>query len=273
MESPFDIALNAYDYRLPKSLIARRPAAARDGARLLHVGDGLAHKKVVDLPDCLRAGDLLVVNDTRVMLARVHAKRKTGGAVEVLFLEGVDGPCKALVRPSKRLRVGESLFAGEHSISLVAKGEEGEWTVESSVAPAALMDAVGEIPLPPYLERPEEADDRLRYQTVFANHLGAVAAPTASLHLSESLLKSLASRGVGLAKLTLHVGIGTFRNLRPTDLAAGQLHPEHFNVPQACVEKIRGCRDAGGRVIAVGTTVTRTLESATPPGERVPQAG
>jgi len=273
MEPPFEIALSAYDYTLPKALIARRPPAARDGARLLHLGEGLAHKKVLDLPDCLRPGDLLVVNDTRVMPARVHAKRTTGGAVEVLFLEGGDGPCKALVRPSKRLKIGESLLAGSHSITLVAKGEEGEWTVESSIAPAALMDAVGEMPLPPYLDRPEEAADRLRYQTVFADQLGAVAAPTASLHLSASLLDELASHGVGLAKLTLHVGIGTFRNLRPSDLAAPELHPEYFSVPQACVEKIRACRKAGGRVIAVGTTVTRTLESATPCGERVPHAG
>jgi S-adenosylmethionine:tRNA ribosyltransferase-isomerase len=162
---------------------------------------------------------------------------------------------------------------GEALITLVAKGEEGEWTVACSVPPDLLMEAAGEMPLPPYLDRPEEAEDRQRYQTVFADQLGAVAAPTASLHLSESLMKALDESGIGLAKLTLHVGIGTFRNLRPSDLAAGKLHPEVFNVPQTCVDQISRCRAEGGRVIAVGTTVTRTLESATATGERVPQAG
>jgi S-adenosylmethionine:tRNA ribosyltransferase-isomerase len=273
MEPSFEAALSAYDYVLPKHLIARRPSPARDGARLLHLGAELSHKTVLDLPDCLQPGDLLVVNDTRVMPARVRAKRSTGGAVEVLFLEGGPGHCRALVRPSKRLRVGEQLCVGEALITLVAKGEEGEWTVACSVPPDLLMEAAGEMPLPPYLDRPEEAEDRQRYQTVFADQLGAVAAPTASLHLSESLMKALDESGIGLAKLTLHVGIGTFRNLRPSDLAAGKLHPEVFNVPQTCVDQISRCRAEGGRVIAVGTTVTRTLESATATGERVPQAG
>lgn len=273
MPDAFDTALSAYDYELPNHLIARWPASARDGARLLLVGSENGHKNVVDLPDSLREGDLLVVNDTKVMPARVRAKRATGGAVEVFFLEEGDGACRALVRPSKKLKVGEELTAGPYQIRLESRGAEGEWLVRPSSSSAEVMAEVGEMPLPPYLDRAVEAADRSRYQTVFADQSGAVAAPTASLHLSEELLQALSKRGVGLAKLTLHVGIGTFRNLRPSDLAAGKLHPERFIVPQACADQIRVCRSNGGRVIAVGTTVTRALESATPPGERVPEVG
>jgi S-adenosylmethionine:tRNA ribosyltransferase-isomerase len=273
MSAHFEKELAPYDYLLPEVLIARYPTAARDGARLLHLGKALEHRNVMDLPACLRPGDLLVVNDTRVMRARVPARRKSGGAVEVLFLEEGPGPCRALVRPSRRLKEGETLLVGQHSIQLLQRGEEGEWLLSSSVPPASLMAELGEMPLPPYLNRPEELADRSRYQTVFADQLGAVAAPTASLHLSERLIAALEQRGVGLAKLTLHVGMGTFRNLRPSDLERGELHPEVFDVPQSCVDKITACREAKGRVIAAGTTVTRTLESATQAGERVPEAG
>jgi S-adenosylmethionine:tRNA ribosyltransferase-isomerase len=273
MPDAFDATLSDYDYELPSELIARWPTASRDGARMLQLGSEIAHKNVVDLPTTLRKGDLLVVNDTKVMPARVRARRSTGGAVEVFFLEEGEGVCRALVRPSKKLKVGESLTAGPYQIHLESRGAEGEWRVKPSVSSAQIMAEIGEMPLPPYLDRAEEAADKSRYQTVFADQSGAVAAPTASLHLSDALLQELADRGVGLAKLTLHVGIGTFRNLRPSDLANGELHPERFNVPQRCVDQIRACRMRGGRVIAVGTTVTRTLESATQPGERVPEAG
>jgi len=218
-------------------------------------------------------GDLLVVNDTCVMQARVAAKRESGGAVEILFLDEGPGICRALLRPSKRLRVGEVLSVGQYRVELLERGEEGEWGIRTSSNPAVIMAEQGKMPLPPYLSREEEAADRERYQTIFADKRGAVAAPTASLHLSERLVQRLQEEGVGITQLTLHVGIGTFRNLRPSDLERGELHPERYRISEACVESIQECRARGGRVIAVGTTVTRCLESATQSDERVPRAG
>ncbi|MBL8616714.1 MAG: tRNA preQ1(34) S-adenosylmethionine ribosyltransferase-isomerase QueA [Deltaproteobacteria bacterium] len=267
-----DQRLIAYDYDLPDDLIARHPPTERDGGRLMDLsGPGLAHRAVRDLPALLAAGDLLVINDTRVLSARLRARRRSGAAVEALLLSDGDmGP--ALVRPARRLKVGEVLDVIDAKGQIVGQlrwmgmGEDGTSTVACAPSAAALMAAAGEVPLPPYLGRPAEEADALRYQTVYAGPPGAVAAPTAGLHLTPALLGALSDRGVGLARLTLHVGAGTFRNLRPQDLDAGLLHEERFHISAECAAQVAATRAAGGRVVAVGTTSARALESAASAG-------
>lgn len=266
-----DPRLLAYDYDLPDELIARHPPDERDGGRLMDLsGPGLVHRAVRDLPALLGAGDLLVVNDTRVLSARLRARRRSGAAIEALLLSDDDlGP--ALVRPARRLRVGEELDVINASGQIVGQlrwmgmGEDGTSTVACAPSAAALMAAAGEVPLPPYLGRPAEEADAVRYQTVYAGPAGAVAAPTAGLHLTPALLAALAGRGVGLARLTLHVGAGTFRNLRPQDLDTGLLHEERFHISAECAAQLAEVRARGGRVVAVGTTSARALESAAEP--------
>ncbi len=231
------------------------------------------HGEIRELPDLLSPGDLLVVNDTRVLKARLRARRASGGRVEVLLLGRGPGPVEALLRPGRRLKEGERLQVGEGGeIRLCERLEGGSWRVEARPSPEALMGSAGEIPLPPYLGRDPEAEDEFRYQTVYAQVPGAVAAPTAGLHLSEALLQQMKDRGIERASITLHVGPGTFQPVRPEQLRAGELHAEWFSVPPVTVEAVRKCRERGRRVIAVGTTVARTLESATLQG-RVPEAG
>jgi len=222
----------------------------------------------------LRAGDLLVANDTRVVPARCFLSRQSGARIELLFLRREVGFTEAMVRRSRKLRPGETLIGpnGEE-VTLVESMGEGRWKIESTPSPEAIMEAIGEMPLPPYLGRPEEPTDRVRYQTTFAPVAGAVAAPTAGLHITDTLRKRLAERGVGWATVTLHVGAGTFRPLRVSDLEAGQLHSEWYEIPTETRNAIERTRASGGRVVAIGTTSTRALESATPQGARVPTAG
>jgi S-adenosylmethionine:tRNA ribosyltransferase-isomerase len=265
-----DPRLAPYHYDLPPDRIARHPPPERDGGRLLHLGPGgVGDHSVRDLPGLLAPGDLLVVNDTRVLHARLQARRATGGRVEVLLLGGKGARVAAMVRPARRLKIGESLTlttpSGDPipgmSITLLAREAGGVWTVSPHPDAASVMAAAGVVPLPPYLGRAAEPADAVRYQTVFAGPSGAVAAPTAGLHLSAAVLAALAARGVTVARVTLHVGAGTFRNLRPEDLDAGKLHAEWCQVSEATAAAIRQTRAAGGRVVAVGTTATRTLES------------
>lgn len=272
-EPPEASALLApFQFVLPDERIARYPPEDRDGGRLLYLGDSLQHLNVSDLSGVLKPGDLLIVNDTRVMAARLRAHRSSGGAVELLLLEPGPGPVLALVRPSRKLKPGERLAVGAGYAELLEQRPGGEWLVRCDPEPEQLMEALGEMPLPPYMGRAAEAGDRSRYQTVFAREIGAVAAPTAGLHLSERLMGELSARGIDLARITLHVGIGTFRPLRPEDLVAGRLHEERFHVPQSTVDAIRACRARGGRVVAVGTTSARALESATVDSD-VPRPG
>lgn len=196
------------------------------------------------------------------MPARLMGRRATGGAVELLLLEPGPGPARALLRPSRKLKVGERLRVGEGEAELLRQLPGGEWLIRTRPEPAELMAVLGEMPLPPYLGRRAEPEDRVRYQTVYARHPGAVAAPTAGLHLTEPMLAALSARGVAVARVTLHVGIGTFRALRPEDLAAGRLHEERYEIPAETAEAIARCRARGGRVFAVGTTSCRALESA-----------
>ncbi len=260
--------LACYDYVLPEDRIARHPPTERDGGRLYVMGPPACHRRILDLPECLDPRDLVIVNDTRVLAARVSARRSTGGAVEIFFLGPPSGDqALALCRPSRRLSVGEELaVTGGGRVRLLDRLDRGRWRVQSEPPPLALMAARGRVPLPPYLGRDAEPADAERYQTVFAERPGAVAAPTAGLHLSTALLARLAERGIGLARVTLHVGAGTFRPLSDADMARGRLHREAFQVPPETCEAIAACRRRGGRVVAVGTTTLRALESACPEG-------
>ena len=280
-----------FDYDLPPERIAQEPPARREDARLLVLDrdtGAVAHRAITDLPDLLQPGDLLVVNDTRVLPARLFARRATGGRVEFLLLEPVAEPPGAwtsLLRAGGAIREAEEmpLTDGESEtggrIRLVRRLGEGRWIVEGvGESLPSLMERAGRMPLPPYIRR-ERRDvrdplDRERYQTVFAREPGAVAAPTAGLHLTEALLARLAARGVGLARVTLHVGLGTFRPMETEQVEDHVMHEERYEIPAATVDAIRRTRAAGGRVVAVGTTSVRTLEAAAArSADGVPVAG
>ena len=272
-----DSSLQDWDYALPPEAIASRPAARRTDARLMCVpiaGGDPAHATVGELPRLLRPGDRLVVNDTRVMAARLQAHRQTGGAVELLLLEHGTGPVRALARPAKKLRSGEVLdVVGGGRATIVAPAVEGVVRVTFDRPVDEVMAASGSMPLPPYMGRRADERDAVRYQTVYAGPLGAVAAPTAGLHFTTELLDALAAREIRVSRVTLHVGIGTFRPLRPEDVARGTLHTERFAVSPETAAAIATTRRDGGRVIAVGTTSARTLEAATPAGAAAPEPG
>jgi S-adenosylmethionine:tRNA ribosyltransferase-isomerase len=275
-----------FDYELPEELIAQAPAERRDGARLLVLARGtgkVAHRDIGDLPALLREGDLLVVNDTKVLPARLFGRRTTGGKVEALLLEPSpadgEGCWSAMVRAGGSLQPGEDVDMGAGALRLVAPLGSGRWVVRAAGGDLdALMEAAGKLPLPPYIRRDVEderdAMDRVRYQTVFARRPGAIAAPTAGLHLTEELLETLAAGGVGLARVTLHVGVGTFLPIRSDDLDAHDMHEERYEIGTEAAAAIRAARSEGRRIVAVGTTTVRTLEAAaaaSPDG--LPQAG
>jgi S-adenosylmethionine:tRNA ribosyltransferase-isomerase len=263
-----------FSYELPSELIAQRPLATRSASRLLHVADGLHDRMFAELPSLLRTGDLLVFNDTRVIPARVFGHKPTGGQVEIL-LERVldDRRILAQVGSSKPLRAEvpiqlpggvEATFLGRHA---------DLFELALSVEPVAYFQAHGALPLPPYIERAPEASDQERYQTVFARELGAVAAPTAGLHFDTEILNRCQAAGVQIAYLTLHVGAGTFQPVRVDNLDEHRMHAERIRVTQAMCDQVNATRAAGGRVIAVGTTVVRALESAAQDGELKPFDG
>ncbi len=273
--------LAEWDYDLPPERVPSRPPAARDGGRLLVVEPGrpFVDDEILGFSQWVRAGDVVVVNDTRVMAARVRARRETGARVEVLVLSPGPGEVPALMRPTRRVAVGERLAVERDgaptgvTCEVVARVDDGSVRVRFSDPVVDVLEAFGEMPLPPYLGRPGDAEDRVRYQTVFAGPLGAAAAPTAGLHFTDRVLSSIEARGASVVRLTLHVGIGTFRPLSAADLDRGALHTEPYVIGEGVVDAIRGARAAGGRVIAIGTTSARALESATPSGDRVPVAG
>ena len=259
--------LSAWDFSLSDDRIARYPLAERDASRLMMVpldGTPLTHHAFHDIVDMLGEGDLLVANDTRVMNSRLLVRRPTGGRVELLVLESDGQRVSAMAKPSRRLRVGGTLLVGDDVVFRIAEDPiAGVVVLEATCDVDALLERYGQVPLPPYLGRPEEAADRERYQTVYAGPKGAAAAPTAGLHFTEDVLARLREKGVAWATVTLHVGLGTFRPLREEDLVASTLHRERYHVPETTVAAIRATRECGGRVIAVGTTTVRTLEAAT----------
>jgi len=278
---PLDQRLSSYVFDLPETFIAQRPVEPRHAARLLAVAPApelsspfpCRHLTVWDLQQELRPGDLVVVNNTRVLKARLQARRPTGGAVELLVLEPVaasDWLC--LARPAKRLQPGEVLQL-EHpdqppigleivAIDPASGGRMVRFPADctSPEAIEALLARYGSMPLPPYIHQHSDDDDS-RYQTRYASRPGAVAAPTAGLHLSDALLSAIRERGVELAEVTLHVGLGTFRPVETEDLSQLELHSEWVEVTPALVTAVAACRARGGRVIAVGTTSVRSLEA------------
>ncbi len=271
--------LEDLDYELPGDLIAQEPAAERTAARLLAVTRAdacMAHHRVFELPGLLRAGDLLVLNDARVIPARVHGRRPSGGRVELLLLEPRrGGEWEALVRGAPR--VGEPVHLPDGTGEWTANLGDGRWCLRLDVGDDVLawLERAGELPLPPYIRRPAglTAADRERYQTTFARTPGSVAAPTAGLHFTPQLLAAAAGAGIDHVTLTLHVGPGTFLPIRGGDLASHRMAPERYELPPATVGRLAAARAAGGRVVAVGTTTVRTLESAGAGGRLRPGPG
>jgi S-adenosylmethionine:tRNA ribosyltransferase-isomerase len=265
-----------FDYALPPGAIAQAPPPARDGGRLLVIeraGEGLSDRRVLDLPGLLAPGDCLVVNDSRVIPARVLAEDAAGHAVELLFLEAcTPARWRALVRPGRRCRPGAALRVGDVRLAVTAVEGDGARVVERLDGRIEdLLAAHGLPPLPPYIARHAKPapEDWERYQTVYARTPGSVAAPTAGLHLSEDLLGRLRGRGVEIHALTLHVGPATFRPLAGGAVESHTLPAERASVPAATAAAVNAARAEGRRVIAVGTTVTRTLESAVDDAGRV----
>lgn len=259
-----------FDYELPEELIAQVPLAARDASRLMVLTRSehrVEHRYFRDLPEYLRPGDVLVLNDTRVIPARLAATRPTGGKVEILLLTPRGGDVwECLARPGRRARVGQTLtFAGGRMTGLVlGKTEYGGRVLQLSAAAGldvdSLVDAVGEMPVPHYIKSRLDQPDR--YQTVYARERGSAAAPTAGLHFTPELLRQIEDAGVTIARVTLHVGLGTFRPVKTERVEEHVMHSEHYEVPAQTAEAINSARAAGGRVVAVGTTTVRTLESS-----------
>lgn len=268
-----------FDFELPPELIAQSPLPERSASRLLWLDPKAGSRQdrmFRELPQFVRPDDLLVFNDTRVLPARLYGRKDTGGAVEIL-IERVTGAHEATVQlgVSKKPREGGTieLADGSHATVLGRDGAFFKLRFESPEPLEKLLLKLGEMPLPPYIERHADASDMERYQTVFAREPGAVAAPTAGLHFDEAMLASLRGQGVDFGYVTLHVGAGTFQPVRSDDIKDHHMHREWLNVGASLVEQIRRTRAAGGRVIAVGTTVVRALESATHDGELHPFAG
>ncbi len=259
--------VDEFDYDLPEELIAQTPPERREGSRLLHVpadaGDGdLRHLRFTDFPGLLRPGDLLMLNDTRVIKARLRGEKDSGGQAEIL-VERIDTDTEAVcqVRVSKPLKPGRTLRVGRFGLEVL--GRDGEfYRLAFPGTVTQVLEAEGEVPLPPYIERAPGREDLERYQTVYGARPGAVAAPTAGLHFTREMLDGLPDVGVEVAYLTLHVGAGTFQPVRAEDTRDHRMHFERYEVPPVAADAVARCRERGGRVVAVGTTVVRTLESA-----------
>jgi len=275
--------LDDFDFSLPEALIATRPASPRPSARLLLAqGDTITDGQVFDLENILRAGDMLVLNNTRVIAAQLSGQRHRGDAVArvdiTLMAPTPDGHWRAMARPLRKLRLGDLItFDAGLSAQVVAKGAEDcalHFNLGGAEFDAALARA-GQMPLPPYIatKRPTDAQDLADYQTVFARHSGAVAAPTASLHFDLPLLERLAAKGVLFAEVTLHVGAGTFLPVKVEDVTTHKMHAEWGEVTPAAAGAINAARAAGGRIIPVGTTALRLLETAARGGTLRPWVG
>ncbi len=260
---PNDLKLSDFDYQLPVALIAQRPLADRAASRLLHLGGcSLTDLHFADLPGLLEAGDLVLLNDTRVIKARLFGSKPSGGRVEAL-IERVLAPraALALLRTSHAPRSGQRIdFEGAQALVTGRSEDLFELQFDCDVLP--LLDRIGQVPLPPYIEHAPDAQDEARYQTVYARSEGAVAAPTAGLHLTHALLERLQARGIATAFVTLHVGAGTFAPVRSQRVVDHMMHAERYQVGEAAARAVNATRAAGGRVVAVGTTALRAIESA-----------
>ncbi len=264
--------IQAYDYELPSAFIAQHPSPERDRDRLMVVwrsSGKIKHHRFHELPELLDAGDLLVVNDTRVIPARIMGRKPTGGKVELLLTYKLDDEgyaWRCMAKRVARMKVGMTFtFPGgiEGELRAIGKGGEVDLLFSGPLTEERLV-RMGQLPLPPYISRPEgpSEEDARRYQTIFARRPGAVAAPTAGLHFSPALLDALKARGIETAAITLHVGPGTFTPVRVSRLSEHEMHAEYYKISRAAAERIAAAKREGRRVVAVGTTVVRTLESA-----------
>ena len=260
--------LQDFDYDLPQELIALEPAAQRDASRLLIVSktrQQFIDKSFSDIPELLHPGDLLILNDTKVFPARLFANKESGGKVEVLAERILpDGMVKAQLKSSRSPKAGSQIIINDELKAAVVGREDEFFLLKflSDLTALEIFERYGHIPLPPYIEREESQQDKSRYQTVYAQKPGAVAAPTAGLHFTHKLLEKLKHQGVGVDYITLHVGAGTFKPVKVDDPTQHKMHTEYVHVSAAICERIKQTKRQGGRVVAVGTTCVRALESA-----------
>jgi S-adenosylmethionine:tRNA ribosyltransferase-isomerase len=263
--------IEEFDYDLPPELIAQFPAAERGSSRMLHL-DGntgqCSDHLFADLPKFVREGDLFIFNDTRVINARLLGTKATGGRVEAL-IERVVAPRRALamLRASHVPSPGQIIRFGDAENAVMVQRQGDFFLLEFDDEVLSVLDRLGELPLPPYIDRPAGLEDLARYQTVYARHPGAVAAPTAGLHFDQAMLDRLRAGGVGLAYVTLHVGAGTFQPVRVDEVDSHVMHSEHYSIPEATARAVAHARERGGRITAIGTTSLRALESATQSSE------
>ncbi len=256
--------LSQFDYDLPESLIAQTPAADRSQSRLLYVADQLKDLQFIQFVDLLNPADLLIMNNTKVIPARVFGFKPTGGKVEIM-LERIMGKFTALaqVKSSKSLKPDqEVIITDDIKLTVISKLENFYELQAKGESFERLLDQYGQLPLPPYIKRDPDQSDDSRYQTVYAKELGAVAAPTAGLHFDDTILTKIRNKGIEIEELTLHVGAGTFQPVRVDDVTQHKMHQEWFEINNQVITKIQQVRKRGGRVIAVGTTTVRALESA-----------
>lgn len=274
--------LSDFDFELPEELIAHYPPAQRGDSRLLQLGrhDGaVRHLRFADFPSLLRPEDLLVFNNTRVIPARLYGRKRSGGKIELLVERVLpDNEVVAQIRSNHPLPADAELVfehEGVAAVALVIGREDGFYRVRFDPALDLMnfLDRAGHMPLPPYIRRADEESDRERYQTVYARVQGAVAAPTAGLHFSEEMLAALREKGIAMAQVTLHVGAGTFQPVRTENITQHRMHAEYLEVSEEVCEAVRACRARSGRVVAIGTTTVRCLETASQDGELVPFRG
>ena len=271
-----------YHYELPNELIAQVPLADRDQSRLMHLdrtSGQIEHRVFTDVPQYLQAGDVVVLNDTKVIPGRLYGRKETGGKVEVLLLDFAQGIRKkrfaCLVKASKRPAPGSRLIFDEGLTATVEAVEDRvcHLRFHSTQPLDQVLEAIGHVPLPPYIQRGDTREDRHTYQTIYATHEGAIAAPTAGLHFSRPLMQRLEGQGVRFVRLTLHVGYGTFMPIRTADIRRHRMHAEYFELSATTVDTIQQARSRGHRVVAVGTTCVRTLEFCARGGTLTHQRG
>ncbi|MFH1621644.1 MAG: tRNA preQ1(34) S-adenosylmethionine ribosyltransferase-isomerase QueA [Candidatus Omnitrophota bacterium] len=258
--------LSDFDYSLPKSLIAQYPLKKRDKSRLLVINrkkKTIGHKNFNNIIDYLNAGDLLILNNTKVVLARLFGFRKnTGGKVEILLQEQIiNNRFKALINPLGKLKIGEEISINNNGLSFRLLDFANRIIEFNKKDILAKLDKIGHVPLPQYIKRQDLRIDKIRYQTVYAEHEGSIAAPTAGLHFTKSLLNKIRDKGVNVAFVTLHVGYGTFAPIRDEDISNHKMHKEYLEIPYDTIKLIRQTKDSDGKVVAVGTTSCRALES------------
>ena len=266
--------ISHYDYTIPKHLIAQHPTAKRDESRLLVLhrkSARIEHRKFYDIIEYLNCGDVLVLNDTKVVPARIIGSRTTGGRVEGLIIKEIlENTWEILLQSNHRLKETESLCFGNNTVigRLVCRNDTGSWTIrfENRKKFIEMLENSGRMPLPPYIKRnPEDKSSGIhdveRYQTIYAKKMGAIAAPTAGLHFTENILQELTNKGIKIVYITLHVGLGTFKTIKEEDFRQHTIHKEFYNIPEAAIDTINKAKSLGKRIIATGTTTCRVLET------------